>query len=530
VNAPITEGQILAGKYRVERVLGQGGMGVVVAAVHQQLQQRVAIKFLLAWNDAGAIQRFLREARAAVRLKSEHVARVLDVAELEDGTPYIVMEYLEGVDLSQALRQGGPFPIEQAVTHMLQVCEAIAEAHAAGIIHRDLKPANLFLTTAADGSQTVKVLDFGISKASLGALEGEPMDQPPDMGLTATQTVLGSPLYMSPEQMRSSRSVDVRTDVWSMGAILYKLVTDRVPFDATSFPDLVLRVGNEEPLPPRVFRPDLPEELEAAILGCLRKRLGDRFANVGEFAQAIAPFAPEEARVSVPRILRTLGLSAMSPSGRPPSRPSFASLGGPVLFVPPVGPGESTRPMRSSSGDTTQRADAPPFVVAPMTHSPVEFGNAPAAPSPSVARWPAPEPSTGAAALRGRTKLILAFLMVFVTVGGGAIALSWLRAQPDELVKATEETSPVLQPASRPPAEVVQATAVTPSVVAVEPAPVATASSAPAARPSVAARPAHAPDAATPRSAPPPKVTAQASAAASTSQSPLERMNQKGLQ
>jgi eukaryotic-like serine/threonine-protein kinase len=200
VSSTFAEGDILLGKYRIERILGRGGMGVVLAAMHLQLNQRVAIKMLVVEATHDIVARFLREARASVRLKSEHVARVLDVGELPNGAPYMVMEYLEGKDLSALIRSEGGRTVEEAVEYVLHACEGIAEAHAAGIVHRDLKPANLFLTKAADGSDTVKVLDFGISKAATGE------DPDTGMGLTKTSAVLGSPLYMSPEQMKSPRT------------------------------------------------------------------------------------------------------------------------------------------------------------------------------------------------------------------------------------------------------------------------------------------------------------------------------------
>jgi serine/threonine protein kinase len=194
----VREGELLAGKYRVERVLGEGGMGVVVAARHVELDERVALKFLLpgTLGQPDAVARFLREARAAARIRSEHVARVTDVGTLETGVPYMVMEFLEGADLSRILREHGPLPIEDAVDYVVQTCEAIADAHALGIIHRDLKPANLMLVTRSDGGSCVKVLDFGISKVS-----GPGQDA---MAMTSTSTILGSPIYMSPEQMTSS--------------------------------------------------------------------------------------------------------------------------------------------------------------------------------------------------------------------------------------------------------------------------------------------------------------------------------------
>jgi serine/threonine-protein kinase len=231
---PVQEGEVLAGKYRVERVLGVGGMGVVVAALHIGLDERVAIKFLLpeALGNPEAVARFAREARAAVKIKSLHVARVSDVGVLETGAPYMVMEFLQGQDLSQRVRDHGPLSIQEAVDFILQACEAIAEAHALGMVHRDLKPANLFLTRMADGSPCVKVLDFGISKVTSPSSSGQ------DFGMTKTQAVMGSPLYMSPEQMASSRDVDGRTDIWALGTILYELLTGRVPFLGDTMPQL----------------------------------------------------------------------------------------------------------------------------------------------------------------------------------------------------------------------------------------------------------------------------------------------------
>src|SRR3954454_18638740 len=219
----IAEGRVLAGKYRIERVLGRGGMGVVVAAHHIHLDEKVAIKFLLpeAVANAEVLGRFVREARAAVRIKSEHVARVSDVGTLEGGEPYMVMEYLEGSDLAEWLLQRGALPVEQAVEFLLQASEAIAEAHALGIVHRDLKPANLFVVRRADGLLSIKVLDFGISKVTDASMAAG--------AATSTLALMGSPLYMSPEQMESARTADARSDIWSLGVILYELLTGACP-------------------------------------------------------------------------------------------------------------------------------------------------------------------------------------------------------------------------------------------------------------------------------------------------------------
>ena len=305
---PVQEGQVLAGKYRVERVLGVGGMGVVVSALHLQLDERVALKFLLpeALANEEAVARFAREARAAVKIKSMHVARVSDVGTLETGAPYMVMEYLHGRDLAALLHERGPMPWPDAVDLVLQACEALAEAHAHGIVHRDLKPANLFLITGPDGSPCIKVLDFGISKLT------NPNPSSGDYGMTRTQAIMGSPLYMSPEQMTSSRDVDGRADIWAIGTILYELVTGRPPFLGESMPQLCGMILQEAPPPPRSLRPDLPDGLQAVILRCLEKKREARFGNVAELASALAPFGTPNAARSAERVSRVLSAAGIS--------------------------------------------------------------------------------------------------------------------------------------------------------------------------------------------------------------------------
>ena len=304
-NAAAELGSVLAGKYRIERILGQGGMGIVAAAMHLQLEELVAIKFLLpeALESTEIIARFNREARAAAKIKSEHVARVIDVGELESGAPYIVMEYLEGADLQQRLEKGGPLPVTEAVDKLLQACEALAEAHALGIVHRDLKPANLFVSKRADSSDCVKLLDFGVSKSSLMS----PSDQ---KNLTQTASVIGSPYYMSPEQLTSSKDVDGRADIWSLGVILYELITGVVPFEADSIGQLVLSIMQTEP-PSLLERcPTAPPGLAEVLGRCLAKdRLG-RYDNVAELARDLGPFGTALAQVSVDRIGRVMGSPA----------------------------------------------------------------------------------------------------------------------------------------------------------------------------------------------------------------------------
>ena len=240
---PTLPGSVLAGKCRVEKIIGQGGMGVVVEARHIALDERVALKFLLGEyaHHPEAATRFLREARAAVKIKSEHVARVSDVGTLDSGAPYMVMEFLDGSDLSKVLETRGTLPIDDAVDFLIQGCEAIAEAHSYGIVHRDLKPANLFLSKRPNGNLIVKVLDFGISKTAESAVDN----------LTKTTAAMGSALYMSPEQMQQTRGVDHRTDIYALGVALYELLAGKQPFYADTLPQLCAEVLTGTPTPIR---------------------------------------------------------------------------------------------------------------------------------------------------------------------------------------------------------------------------------------------------------------------------------------
>jgi serine/threonine-protein kinase len=304
--AGVQEGQVLAGKYRIEKVLGVGGMGVVVAARHMQLDTKVAIKFLLPemLGHVEAVARFAREAKAAVKITGEHVARVLDVGVLETGAPYMVMEFLEGSDLSAVLRQRGALPVDQAVDFLLQASVAVAEAHSLGIIHRDLKPANLFCIRRADGKLSVKVLDFGISKVT------DPSGTDSGMSVTKTSAMMGSPLYMSPEQMQASKSVDARADVWALGVILYELLTGKVPFDGDTVTDVAIKVAMQPVAPIRTVRPDIPEGLQAVLQKCLEKSKEQRYANVAALAVALNDFAPPRAKALVERICDILQVTA----------------------------------------------------------------------------------------------------------------------------------------------------------------------------------------------------------------------------
>ena len=306
----VRERAVLAGKYRIDRLIGAGGMGTVVAATHVELDEVVAVKLLGA--DAaelpGIRERFVNEARATARLKGPHVARVRDVDQHADGTAFFVMEYLVGTDLERLLDRG-PLPIDLAVDYVLQACEAIAEAHAVGIVHRDLKPANLFLAERDDGTQAIKVVDFGISTGV-----GER-----NFRLTTENSILGTPAYMSPEQMRSARLADSRSDIWSLGAVLYELVEGNQPFAADSFVALCVLIAVHDPLP---MKGAVPPGLARAIRRCLEKDPAMRFQTVGELARALLPYGRElhlagERMARIERLARARTPAPIAPVRRP---------------------------------------------------------------------------------------------------------------------------------------------------------------------------------------------------------------------
>jgi serine/threonine protein kinase len=361
--SPVSEGQILAGKYRVEKVLGSGGMGVVVAAWHLELEQRVAVKFLhpLAMERPDTAERFRREARSAAKIRSEHVARVIDVGIMEGGLPYMVMEHLEGHDLSQEMDQVGLLAISDSIDFLLQALEALAEAHAAGIVHRDLKPANLFLALRPDGSRIVKVLDFGISKSLFGTSVAE-------MSLTRTAALIGSPLYMSPEQMRSAKDVDTRTDIWSLGVMLYELLTGRPPYTGDSIPALCASLLNDQPISMQQLRAEIAPALEEAVMRCLAKDREQRFATVSELARALLPFGSSTSQVHVDRASRVQGATdvtiaafssgPLTSPARTQPRPSPSQL-----VVTPIQGSPLAAPPARGTIDSWGRTDGPPAVA-----------------------------------------------------------------------------------------------------------------------------------------------------------------------
>lgn len=348
-------GDVIAGKYRVERVVGEGGMGIVFGAHHLMLDQQVAVKVLLVdiANGEEIVERFVREAQAAARVKSDHVVRVMDAGSLDSGLPFLVMEYLEGCDLDEVLTKEGPLEPTQLCDYMLQILAALAQAHTAGIVHRDLKPANIFRRTPDGGPDLVKILDFGISKQESNRAGWKQL---------TGQTCLGTPAYMSPEQLRSSKNVDARADLWSLGVMMYELLTKTLPFDGESPSEIFAAVLEKTPTPISSLRRDVPEALIRIIDRVLQKNPDDRFADTGELALAIAPLASgkwehlvEETNRSVARIRKA-----------PPSSTSGSALVAAAILAantarpPPVGP---ETPLAFDVGQTLDEVVTAPTVI-----------------------------------------------------------------------------------------------------------------------------------------------------------------------
>lgn len=324
-------GTVIADKYRVERCLGSGNMGLVFEATHLILRQRVALKVLHPERRTvpGAAERFLREARAASRLRTQYVARVFDMGETDAGLVYMAMEFLEGEDLLKRLERVGPFGVSEAVSYVLQACEGLAEAHGVDLVHRDIKPSNLFRAIAPDGTASIKLLDFGLSK-----IRG-----PQDSFITKDTTLLGSPVYMAPEQLMNASDVDARADIWALGVVLYELLTGVLPFLATTLSGLSTAIAERTPDPPSRLRPDLPPGLDDVVLRCLRKAPQERWPNVAALVTALTPWAPAALRGSAERCRHLLSRSAHTEVDPRPARvveswPAIAFTAGDASHIP----------------------------------------------------------------------------------------------------------------------------------------------------------------------------------------------------
>jgi serine/threonine-protein kinase len=364
----LEESRAFAGKYVPERVLGQGGMGVVFEARHARLGQRVAIKVLsqALREHEELVKRFEREARAASLLSSAHAVKVFDIDVTDDGTPFIVMELLTGRDLGDLVEREGAQPVGRAVRWLLEACEAIAEAHGLGIVHRDLKPSNLFLAEG-DGKTSIKVLDFGIAKRAAAN----------EAAITHAVAPLGTPQYMSPEQVRCAKDVDARTDIWSLGVTLYELVTGKTPFAHDEASACIASIAADPVPDPRALREDLPEDFVRALMRALEKDPSKRYASVGDLVAALAPFAerafdPETSAI-VRRVRATeAGVDSLATAAAPSRRARRPAL---VLATVAV-MGLAAVALPKCVGE--RAAAAPPPAAASLAAAPIA---APAAPT-----------------------------------------------------------------------------------------------------------------------------------------------------
>ena len=396
--SPVAIGDVIAGKYQVEGTLGRGGMGNVVLARHLKLNRRVAIKFLHRSfaADAEASERFRREARACAQIRSDHVVQLMDVSELPDGSPCMVLEHLDGHTLAVELEQRGSLPVSQVADWMIQACIGLADAHACGVVHRDLKPENLFLTRRADGSSQVKVMDFGISKSLVSGSAS-------NLTLTRTSVIVGSPMYMSPEQLESARQVDVRSDVWSVGVVLHELIGGQMPFAGETIPQLVRSILTQSRTPLTVQNPQLPHEVEAVVAECLAFYREQRFGNVWEVAQALKPFANEVGKALADKVKRVsagdisnetegVRLSPLeqfpetgAPGVQPAGNRALGAVTPPPFSVPAHGGplGGTFPPSTPSAGSNPYRS----IVQRPISHGQVRSGR--------VTQHPVSQPPVG---------------------------------------------------------------------------------------------------------------------------------------
>ena len=464
-------GQVVAGKYRVVRQIAEGGMGVLFEAVHISLEERVAIKFVRAAElGADAIARFEREARLAVKLRTEHVARILDAGRDEAGDPFIVMEYLEGIDLGELVRTGGPLGATLSAEYLVQACHGLAEAHALTIVHRDVKPANLFLTDDAAGLPIIKVLDFGISKAIDSG--GEDLTSSPER---AAQ-LLGTPHYVSPEQLLTPHAVDARADIWSLGVSAWVIATGRLPFMQTDLVMLFANILNHQAPSIGSVRPDFPEPFVRAIDRCMQKRREDRFDDVGELAMALASLTTARTRPLAEHTVLLLERGRTRASGAPSACPRSSSASVPAIVeAPPPTPriGGSPKFDPSVTANLTP-AVGPTGGAMAMTHT-MPVLQRPVLPSPSYAA-PAPSPPSPK---RSKALIVGTVVVAFAAVVVVLVGLRVLRQVRGSTRTAPPQVSSVQAPT---PAE----TAL-PAVTL--PAPASSASTAPSASTPVAPPP-----------------------------------------
>jgi serine/threonine-protein kinase len=409
-------GEVINGKYLVEAVIGEGGVGVVARARNLELDELVALKFLKPemLGQEEVVGRFLREAKAASSIRNEYVCTVFDVGTTADGAPFIVMEMLDGKDLGSVVQERGVLSVRDASEYAMQACEALALAHAKGIVHRDIKPENLFLAARA-GVSVVKVLDFGISKTSLtGSVFGSALPE------VRTVSLMGTPLYMSPEQVRSADAVDTRSDIWSLGMVIYELLTGSIPFAASTITEACAAILEARFVPVSEYRKDLPPGFEAVLDKCLARDTSARFQNMAEVAVAFMPFAPRRARVCAERAAEALRAAKLIDE----SALRFSTV------PPPSGRDLSTTSISPQMPSVPSAARVPSFSV--NSGAPVAGDSATAVATASV-----PAATSG-----GRSKLVFGAALCAVAVAALLLALSRGGARQ-------QAAAPVAAPAQR---------------------------------------------------------------------------------
>jgi serine/threonine-protein kinase len=475
----IHPGDVIAGKYRVRAILGRAH-GLVLEAFHTEFDQRVVIKVLLAGaGDEREIERFRREARTLAKLESEHAARIIDVGTEQDGSFYLVRQYLDGMDLGAYVRKSGPLLLVDAVLAILMVAEAVAETHSHGIILRELQPSHLFLTQRPGGSPLVRISDFGTAKLMRDAAA-------PGVGAEITATAMfGLSPYSSPELLRKAKNVDARTDVWSLGAVLYELLTGRPPF-AGETTALMLQITRDEPVPPSELVLGLPPEVDQIIGWALAKDVDARFKNVHAFAHSLQPFASPEGQVLIERIGQIADAGRprrRGGSAPPPAFPSARPPKAPVTLPPPSMPSaprleDSVTGVRAAPGSMPPPGYALHAALPPPPALPAQLGEAqwnasstaptsaappPAAPAPVPAMSPGRKAALGVIALAAVLVPVLLVLLLLKqsSAPAGEEASATASATPTAAAAATEAPPPVVVP---PPAP-------SPEPAPVEPAP-----------------------------------------------------------
>ena len=453
---PFAPGEVVGGRYRIERIVAEGGMGIIVAAYHLELEEQVAIKFLKEEfaSKPEIVGRFAREAKAAARIKCEYTPTVFDVGVSQERGPYIVMEYLEGEDLELVLETSGRLPFARATELIMQAGEAIAVAHANGVIHRDIKPANLFLVKGDQAMPVVKVLDFGVSKTALsGNVFGGAIS------LVKTQSLVGSPIYMSPEQIRGKEEVTYTADVWSLGAVLYELVTGVTAFNGSSITELCASVLESEPRPVTDHVPDIPAGLAETIMRCLEKKPRRRFQSAAELIVALAPYAPTRARMVVDRAIAVSKAAGLVP----------ASFAAPTTLAPP--PPSSHAPVIIPAPSSLPRL---------LLDTQPELGTA-------DSRQPPPADAVGHAAQKKGKGTAIGLLLIAAALIMGAVYFVRRPSETDAQPQATTAMESAAPAAATPASSPTESVTFTPPQATPTVAPLATPTATPAPNPKAAA-------------------------------------------